>query len=503
MPIMFHSLVGGRLLILGICSALAVLLGYLIATPLAFQTLAIVAVVCGIICLPLLIRWHHFFLILSWNATFTLFFLPGQPSLSMVMTLISFGFALLDYCVNKKKHFISVPAITWPLVFLALVILATAKLTGGIGLHSLGSGVYGGRKYYFLLIAILGYFALTSQAIPLERALKTASAYFLSGTTGVVSNIAYLLGPGFYFLFYLFPTGSTVSAMHTGLDYLIRFSGVSWASIAVYYYMLMRYGIRGVMDFTAPGRFVVFLAIIGASTLGGFRSVLLVMATVFLVQFYFEGLFRSAYAPVIILAGVLLGALLVPFADKLPLAVQRSLSFLPIEVDPIARQNAQATLDWRLAMWRILLKEVPKYLVVGKGYAINPTDLYLTEEGVRRGFYDTTEQSMISSDYHNGPLTVLIPFGIAGAGGFLWLCLAGLRVVSRNYRYGDPALRNINTFLMTLYCVRIVVFLTLYGDFSTDLATFSGTLGLSIALNGGVRGREQTKTNPNAPDQVV
>ena len=88
MPIMFHSLVGGRLLILGICSALAVLLGYLIATPLAFQTLAIVAVVCGIICLPLLIRWHHFFLILSWNATFTLFFLPGQPSLSMVMTQI-------------------------------------------------------------------------------------------------------------------------------------------------------------------------------------------------------------------------------------------------------------------------------------------------------------------------------------------------------------------------------------------------------------------------------
>ena len=503
MPIMFHSLVGGRLLILGICSALAVLLGYLIATPLAFQTLAIVGVVCGIICLPLLIRWHHFFLILSWNAAFSLFFLPGQPRLSMVMTLISFGFALLDYCVNKKKHFISVPAITWPLIFLAVVILATAKLTGGIGIRSLGSGVYGGRKYYLLLIAILGYFALTSQAIPVERALKTASAYFLSGTTGVVSNIAYLLGPGFYFLFYLFPTGSTVSAMHTGLDYLIRFSGVSWASIAVFYYMLMRYGIKGIMDFTAPGRLVVFLTIMAASTLGGFRSILIVMALILFAQFYFEGLFRSGFVPVILLAGALLGALLVPFADKLPLPVQRSLSFLPIEVDPIARYDGQASLDWRFDMWRILLKEVPKYLLVGKGYAINPTDLYLADEGVRRGFYNTTEHSMISSDYHNGPLTVLIPFGIAGAGGFLWLCLAGLHIISRNYRYGDPALRNINTFLMSLYCVRILVFLSFYGDLSTDLATFTGTLGLSISLNGGVRGREQPNTNPNAPDHVV
>ena len=49
-----------------------------------------------------------------------------------------------------------------------------------------------------------------------------------------------------------------------------------------------------------------------------------------------------------ILAAVLGVTFLVSFVDRLPLTMQRSLSFLPLPVDPIARASAEATTEWRV-----------------------------------------------------------------------------------------------------------------------------------------------------------
>jgi hypothetical protein len=60
----------------------------------------------------------------------------------------------------------------------AAVVLVTAKLTGGIGLHSLGNDTAGGRSYVLLLMGILGYFALTapsSERISASPGLTAAS----------------------------------------------------------------------------------------------------------------------------------------------------------------------------------------------------------------------------------------------------------------------------------------------------------------------------------------
>jgi len=132
--------------------------------------------------------------------------------------------------------------------------------------------------------------------------------------------------------------------------------------------------------------------------------------------------------------------------------------------------------------------EVPKHFWLGKGYAVSPSDQYLAEEGVRRGLRENIEPAMISGNYHNGPLTLLIPFGLWGALGFLWLSLAGIWVMYRNYRYGDPDLKTINTFFLALLLTRLATFYTFYGDFSTDLMSISSCLGFSVALNGGVSG---------------
>jgi len=481
------------LLIFGVCIPLALMVGYLLATPTDMMSFAMVGVILLLLCTPLLLRWHYAILLFAWNANMTVFFLPGQPSLWMLFAAVSMFLTVLGSIMDKETHFQNVSSISWAILFFTLVILVTAKLTGGIGLRSLGGGTYGGKKFVYLVAAIIGYFAISSRRIPVENANSYTGIFFLSAVTAAVSNLIYMAGPAFYILYLFFPVDNAMGqAMEdfSGTGSSARFNrlpGVTAATLAGFYFLLSRYGIRGILEASKPWRWLLLLMCLALSLLGGFRSALIIFALVCACQFYFEGLFRTRIFLALVLAMVVGGACLTVFAPKLPLSVQRTLTVLPIEVDPAARADAQASIDWRVEMWKMLLPEVRRYFFLGKGYALDPTDMYLTEESVRRGLAKDFESSSLAGDYHSGPLSVIIPFGIFGLIGFLWLLWAGGRVLYRNYRFSDPALKNINTFLLSYFITRVVFYIGGFGSLSGDLPLFLGVMGLSIALNGGVR----------------
>jgi O-antigen ligase len=258
------------------------------------------------------------------------------------------------------------------------------------------------------------------------------------------------------------------------------------AGMAAYPFLVMRYGIRGILDWTKPWRFLVLMVVVFLSLLGGFRSALVIFALLFIIQFWNEGLLRSRMAPLLITAGVLMFAGLIPLAQKLPLSVQRSLSVLPLPVNPAARADAKGSTEWRVKMWQALAPEIPQHYWLGKGYTASAADYYLAQESVRRGLSSDHELTILSGDYHNGPLSILIPFGIWGVLAFLAFTIAALRVLYLNHRDGDPALQRINTFLFSYFIAKLVFFFTVFGALHIDIATFLGVVGLSISLNGGV-----------------
>jgi hypothetical protein len=444
-----------------------------------------------VLSIPILLRWHHPLLIFSWNTSISLFFLPGGPALWMIMAVAGATIALFERAMNREKSFLHVPSTAWPLILFAGVILVTAKLRGGIGIRSLGGESYGGKGYITLLLAIMGYFAFTSQQIPAHRANWYVSLFLLSGVTSIVSNLAYVAGPAFWWLFYLFPV--VVAMYQVMADFAIdqqiisRLSGLAFSAMAAFTFLLMRYGIRGIFDLSRPWRLLTFVLIAASSLFGGFRSVIVLMASLFLVQFYLEGMFRTRLFFILLLAGVVLGAALIPVANRLPLAVQRSICFLPLDLNPVAKRDADGSVEWRVEMWRVMMPQIPKYLLLGKGYAINPADMYLAQESVRRGFARDYEPAIITGTYHSGPLSILIPFGIFGVIVVVWFWIASVRVLYLQFRYGEPRFRNINTFFLAYFIAHVLQFLFVVGFIGTDLPTFVGILGLSISINGGVR----------------
>ena len=156
---------------------LAVFVGYTLTNPLDYTTFGFGGVLVVILAFPLLLRWHHPLLVLSWNLSATVFFLPGRPGLWLVMALASMGISLGQRAMGGLK-FISVPQVTWSLIGLLAVAVFTARMTG-MGLRSMGSEVYGGKRYVFMLGGIIAYFALSVRRIRLNAPVYTLACFAL------------------------------------------------------------------------------------------------------------------------------------------------------------------------------------------------------------------------------------------------------------------------------------------------------------------------------------
>ena len=465
---------------------LALIIGVLLVSPQAPTTIAFVGLLFLSLTFPLWLRWHHALLICFWNAAFVAFFLPGRPPVWAVLAAFGCGLAVLTRSVSARGKFLQVRSVTLPLILLALVVVVTIATRGGIGARSLGSDMWGSKRYLTVLGAILGYFALTSQVIPRDWAQWYAALFFLSGMTAILSDLVFAAGPSFYFLFNFLSVDVAANQVLT-MDTLRRFTGLAWLAQAGYWFMLLRYGIKGIFDVRRPWRLLAFICLFLMGLLGGFRSSIILLGLLFLTQFWYERLLRTKFFPIVLACGMLVGVFIVGFAERLPLSMQRSLTFLPIKVHPMARQDAEGSLEWRISMWKVVIHDVPQYLWLGKGYVFSSVDLHMMNESIRRGFFQLYEETLVTGNYHNGLLSLVVPFGLPGAAAFAGFLFAGWRVLRSNYLYGDRDLHNINTFLIAYFAARLIFFVLFYGQFDIDLMVFTGLVGMSISVNGGVR----------------
>jgi hypothetical protein len=470
-----------------VCAVLAIIIGVLMTNPWTYTSLGFVGLVLAVLLVPVLLKWHQPLLIFCWFTPIMMFFIKGNPNLSLVMITISLVISVTERALGQT-HFLNVPRISWPLFALIGVVLITAKLTGGLGLRAFGSEVYGGKKYIFLVVGILGYFALTARPIPLEKAQRYVSLFFLGGTLSCIQDF-YQIMPGLLRPVYLLipPLAINPEGIQFGTT---RLSGTGWAATAFVSFLIARYGIRGIFLSGKLWRPAVFFISIVLIFVGGFRSALLFTGLIIVLQFFLEGMHRTKLMPFFVASVLAFMAVAIPLGSKLPFTFQRTLAILPeswIHLSPDARLAAQDSTDWRIQMWQGLLPQIPKYLLVGKGYAISMEDFAVMGNDSAFRSADAGEQALaLSGDYHNGPLSVIIPFGIWGAIAFVWFTVVSLHAMYRNFRYGDPALRIINTFLFTSYIVGTFGFYFIVGGLASGMLQFAGLLGLSVAINRGV-----------------
>lgn len=493
------------LIVYAVCVPLAILVGYMLTNPLDYQSIGFVGVLLAILVFPLLMKWHYPLLIFSLACPFTLFFLPGHPNLFLPMVVVSLSISVVERILNKEQTFLPTGGVRWPLLALLVVVLVTAKMTGGFGLRSMGSEVYGGRKYVTLIVGILSFFAITARPIPKKYANFYITLYFAGSFFNFISDLyAFVPSPLRYIYLIFPPSGSGMDPMgNVQLELgVTRMLGIPVTATAVFYWMLARHGFRDIFLTSKLWRPLVLGLAFILIFLGGFRSAVAEVVLVLGMIFYLEKMHRTGLMLAVALIGLMGGVLLVPLAPHLPYTFQRALAFLPLDISSEAKMDAEGSTQWRLDMWQALLPEVPKYLLLGKGYAFSE-ETFNESMGWDATFQKVIDASQnplaLSSDFHSGPLSVVLSFGIWGVLAWLWYWAAGFRVVWRNYHYGDPAIRHINLFLFAYFVIKCFSFLFIFGGIVEDVGGFAGIIGLSIALNHGVMGsRPQPKASPIA-----
>src|ERR1051325_7354798 len=491
------------LLIFALCLPLAILMGFMLADPMVESNRWVIGAALGSLLIPIILAIHQRALIWLTGAFITAFFLKGQPQMWMVVAVLSFTIIVLSRPLRKVKikPVWDKPTLFFLTLFIAAV-LFTAMRTGGIGLRVLGSSIYGGRKYIALIASFIGFMALTFQALPRKHAQRDMTIWALGPATSAISSVAYWLGPNFYFLFLMFPVELAMSQAIADYSPMVgmikRYTGFSSACTAICMFSLLRWGIKGMLQPSKPWRLGLLLFGFGLGMLSGFRSAILIPMVTLSVQFFAEKLHKTRYA---VGLAAFFGACVVflaAFSESLPLAAQRAISSLPVRVDPIAAMDAKNSLSWRFDMWKVVESDVlPNHLWFGKGYAIDPTDIYLAEESVKRGFQNDFEMSVRTGDYHSGPLSVLGPFGIVGTVPLILFLLSALRAMYRNYKQSEPDIQNINTVLFSYFVAQLIYFIFFFGGVETDLWIFASTVGISLTVNGGLRQPvTESKTKP-------
>ena len=476
----------------GMCAMAAAFLAYLLTRPLDYSTAIELALMATLLIFPLLLRWHYPLLLLSVLLPVNLFFIKGQPILWMVMVPLSLGIVAVERAIKGRSRLVYVPQIVFPLAVLSSVVIITAELTGGMGFHALGSDIFGGKKYALLFSGILIYFALTSRPIPPEKARLYTTLFLLGSLPSFISDLVTIMPGAFQYIYLFIPaSGSNIDEMgnYSNLSLGVsRMGGLGTAALAVYFWMLCRHGVRGIFLAQKPWRIFWFFVTFVLIGMGGFRSSIMEALLIFALLFFLERLHHTPLVFVFSLGGLLSMTMMLPFASKLPFVLQRSLAFLPLPLNPEAIASAQASSEWRVQLWTSLLQEVPRHLLLGKGFAI-PVETFneMMASDLANAFQvNASQQSLaLAGDYHNGPLSVIIPFGLWGVLAFVWFLAASITVLYRNYKFGEPANLLLNRFLFCLFLVKVVIFLTVFGALQDDIGVFASYIGFSIAINHG------------------
>lgn len=355
--------------------------------------------------------------------------LPIPFTIAEMGTLLAFGMYLIAYAMKAVPKIARLNNYDL-LLFINLAYVATLFIRNPVGTAFTQSDMVGGRPYYELIIALMGYFVLqhvtVSGKLGSRLPILLSLSHFLQGLLGALTTWVPGLGR-LIFPFYTAVANPGIGAeslstgrvdqvdqrqgyasglgMNLGLVLSAYFSPLQLALFLKLFWSLLFY--------------VAFVLVL----LSGFRSKFVVLGIIVVIC----GYFRDGPKTVIIMAvaGLLGYVTLAGLAGSgayLPQSVHRTMSFLPGPWDSAASEDAFESNQWRLDMWRDSLKS-ERYIrdkFFGDGFGFSMSELQavvvmiLSGEGDFEQLGGMQEYFLVIGMFHSGPLSAIRVAGYLG-----------------------------------------------------------------------------------------
>jgi hypothetical protein len=434
----------------------------------------------------------------TWTLTGSSGSLPFGLSFHDVGILLAFC-AYIFYCVlthkaaRQKLH-----PLDW-LLALNVIWLAVTFIRHPVGLRIFGAETVGARSYFTLLLALLAYRVILRQPDS-EKVISRVPYFILAGTviTALVNVIVYV-SPAATPYVYQFYSGVDVAGflMSPLRDSAIpRWEGLSQFGLTIILVLCSAYPPRTLFN---PTRLRFYLLALGFAAIfaSGFRNVMLwAMAALVLGSWLHRG-WREVVLGTMA-ATLFLGALLVGQGRvyELPLAAQRTLSFLPGKWSPVATSTAEESSESRFEWWRQIIKEnLIHDWWLGDGIGVSERDYAISvSQGMTVNMFDWFT---ITGTYHNGPLTTIRYAGILELVLFYaYMIAAAIYSVKCVDRCRGSPLFPVAVFLAIQLLWTPVHFTFVFGDFSDQISRQIFLVGLLLLL---WRMSGRKASSPNQP----
>ncbi len=435
-------------------------------------------ILLALACMPFaifLVNRLHVWYMAVFGVFYSWIYIPGFPTALSLFYLLALGIIpfllvgkLLGVPRYRRSGWMAVSTIGY------LVIVVITMNIRGFGLRSTGGSLWGGTLYIHIAVAAL-FYLLSNHVTLSERQWKTVVILFFSmAIFPIMAEWVFLLSKGAITLLYYFikPEGSSarrnVAIIAGSGEGILRFQTSQYVTM-FFVLSLALFPYKG--RYRVPIAISFIVACLFAGLSGHRTTAIYILLFVPTVIF-----FRSRKIPVRLLLayGIGLGILVILLAivgPSLPLAAQRAVSWVPFaNISVAAQRSAESTTVWRLELWKQLLEIVPEHFFIGRGLAFNPAHLWMIDFSRQRGI----DWAIISHNYHSGPLSLLIDFGIVGL-----VSGSGIMIVGawRHYRYlsakwHSRLLQRFHQVILASFCVDVVRFFLIHGDAASSIAAF-------------------------------
>lgn len=369
-------------------------------------------------------------------------------------------------------------------VILYCLTLLLIMQTRGFGLRVLGGsgGMMGGRLYLQQLVCAI--FPLLFAMVKLDEKLlvRLLIIQWLLSTTYFISDFAFSFGGASDLLLRFFELpGDAVNFEGQFLHFGIRrFQSFQNAGLGLMFLLLALHNLR---DFFTGRRWwllPLFAGIFALSLMSGHRTIVFYTGGTVLVLALAQRFFTARTLILAPLTGLLLLMLLYASAERLPLAAQRAISFLPgIQIDAQAATDAAKTLHGRRMLRQVGFQMIPDYLWVGRGFA-KYADIHLTvldPDGVT----PHVEQGV----FYNGFIGLMVNTGVPGTLGMMLVIFGGTLLAGRVLRIvrrmgSHDVFTRAASVLAGFWVTSVLFFLFLHGDAELALKSFALQIGTLI-----------------------
>jgi len=414
-----------------------------------------------------------------------------------------FALFCTEYIIFRKRKLVIPNRPLFVMLFLVCCILIVNFAAGGGGIRMLGSATWGGRRYFEVFVAMMFFVVLTLWRPDMKSLNKIP--YFVLAAALVDTGfwVFQYLRPGWIGFTYPFYSGlqsdlffADSAAPGEGVN---RLMGLRTLGLGIVLFCVSEHNFKTLLSTKSLLYGVVLIpAGIALTAMAGFRSYLAVALLMAAIAAILR-LRTLAIVPAI-LSFSAIGCLSLGQGTlyELPVQIQRALSFLPGDWDPIAMKDATDSTEWRQGIWGLWYDQYfYRSPAFGRGWNIDPMEAYGAGQTglIVEKREDTWQFHAAIGSLHNGPLTAVDAVGIVGTLLTLVASFLILRYIFKSCRrVGLSNLEPIHRWVLVSVVTWLFTFWAVDGFFYRFFPYFIVLCGLTMQAFASVWTRQKAET---------